>query len=277
MTNNEIVDRYLDWAPFSLTIREISRINYLNILDKKHQIKSAKKILDIGCGDGKWWTYFMPEGLDRVQGIDISKDEIDVAKKYINAVCLDVTSQDFCGFVANQKFDLIIGNCSLEHVPELNLALINILNSLEENGHFILMVPTPTWALKGKSVKFLEKISPRLSMGFSGLLNGFFQHWHLYSDNTWRLILGNIGFKVEAIYGLGNSRSEFLFRLGLPTSFFSFLVKSVFGKYLNSYLGFLIPKSIKRILNNQICKTLDFELRDSKHVDIFEYMIVCKK
>jgi len=270
-----VANSYLKWAPMSLAIREVSRINALRLLDKKKPLfANAKKVLDVGCGDGQWWTHIIPNELHKVHGLDISKKEIQLANRVISAQCLDVTASDFIDKIKFQNFDLILGNCSLEHVFYIDKALKNILSILEVEGTFILMVPTPYWALKGKTVAFFDRISPRLSMSFSGLINGFFQHWHLYNQNIWTSVLIDAGFKVETIYGLGNSQSEFLFRLGLPTAFISFLVKSVMGKYLNYYLNFLIPK---KYIANKICRNLNGELLDPNAREIFEYMIVCKK
>jgi SAM-dependent methyltransferase len=273
----EVVEKYIAWAPVSLAIREVSRINALKILDQKLKIFDASSILDIGCGDGKWWTYTLPEGLNRVHGIDISKSEISLAAKYISSQCLDVTSSEFINEIKIKNYQLVIGNCSLEHVYRIDKAFQNIYRVMEKDGYFILLVPTPYWALKGKSIKFLNNLSPRLSMAFSGLVNGFFQHWHLYNDNLWRSILSNYQFKVEEVYGLGNGKSEFIFRLGLVPAFFSFLVKCLTGKYLTFFIGPLIPKRLKNKIAQSLVKCLETELLSPHADDIFEYMFVCRK
>jgi SAM-dependent methyltransferase len=273
----QLTRKYLEWAPMSLTIREVTRINALRILDRSSNIFSAQRILDVGCGDGRWWTHIIPQGLDKVYGVDISSREISLAQSFISAQCLDITADDFIDKISCKKFDLIIGNCSLEHVYHIDKALLNIHQVLDEDGKFIMLVPTPFWALKGRSSKLMHKISPRLSMSFSGFLNGFFQHWHLYNHNVWKSVLTDLGFKVTDLYGLGNGPSEFLFRLGLPTSFISFLVKCLTGKYLNYFLSALIPEFIKKKIASQICFNVDEFLPNPDASEIFEYMIVCEK
>jgi SAM-dependent methyltransferase len=279
MTNNlkEISKSYIDWAPVSLAVRELSRMNALKILNLETKIFSCEKVLDVGCGDGKWWTHLCPGQLYKIHGVDISQKEILIAKKFIHANCLDITAQDFMQNLNERDFDLVIGNCSLEHVYHLDKALKNILDSLRPGGTFILFVPTPYWALKGKTIAFLNGISPRLSMAFSGFLNGFFQHWHLYNHNIWKSILTNFGFIDLKLYGIGNKKSEFLFRLGLPTAFLSFLVKCMTGKYINYFISSLVPNHFKDFISNLIVSGIETELQDIKKEDIFEYMIVCKK
>jgi SAM-dependent methyltransferase len=273
----DVIKKYLEWAPMSLSIREVTRISALKRLDKYDQIFKSERILDVGCGDGKWWTHIIPNELYKVHGLDISQKEIDLASKVISAQCLDITSSDFLEKINIKKFNLIIGNCSLEHVYRIDKALKNIYDILDEDGVFILMVPTPYWALKGNSIRLLHRLSPRLSMSFSGFLNGFFQHWHLYNHNIWKSVLTNVHFKVSKVYGLGNSNSEFLFRLGLPTAFISFLIKCLTGKYLNFFLSFVTPNLLKEKTAEYICKSINHQLQDPNENDIFEYMIVCKK
>ena len=273
----ELSSSYIDWAPASLAIRELSRINALKILNTQLRFFNSQKILDVGCGDGKWWAHLCPNDLKKIYGIDISSKEIEIAKNFINAQVLDVTSEGFVNDLDEKKFELIIGNCSLEHIYHLNKALFNINKVLEEKGTFILFVPTPYWAFKGKSIKFLEMISPRLSMGFSGLINGFFQHWHLYDYKIWISILENLGFTCLGAYGIGNKRSEFVFRLGLPSAFLSFLIKSLTGRYLNYYLSPLIPRPLKKIFCKKLSSTIESNLQEATQDDIFEYMIVCTK
>lgn len=109
------------------------------------------------------------------------------------------------------------------------------------------------------------------------MINGFFQHWHLYNYRIWISILNNFKFKDVQAFGLGNKKSEFLFRLFLPTAFASFLFKLVSGKYLNYFLKFLIPSSLIDKLTNNIVASLDQNLKEPNADDIFEYILVCKK
>lgn len=274
---NEIAKSYLSWAPFSLMVREVTRINSLRILRDRLDFLSTGRILDVGCGDGHWWRYILPDDLDRVHGVDISNSEVRLAQNVISAQSIDITSPDFISQLRFKEFNTIIGNCSLEHVRKIDLAINNIFKALRPGGHFIILVPSPFWALKGRSIHFLEGVSPRLSMSVSGILNGFFQHWHLYHHKIWSSILKETGFEVCDTFGLGNRRLEFLFRLGLPTAFVSFLTKSLTGKYLNYFANSFIPGLIKSYLVTNFCEHLDNELLPPDSEDVFEYLIVCRK
>jgi 2-polyprenyl-3-methyl-5-hydroxy-6-metoxy-1,4-benzoquinol methylase len=273
----EEIKAYLEWSPLSLVIREVCRLHSFRLQLMAVPSSEHLKVLDVGCGDGKWWQYLKKVREIDVYGIDINTSEIEKSQKFINASVSDITDIDSLKHLP-KNFDMVVGNCSLEHVPNINLALSNIHSLIKDHGIFILYVPTPTWALKGKSIDILEKISPRLSMAYSGMVNGFFQHWHLYHYEIWSHLLSNNGFEVKEVKGIGSKKLEFLFRLFLPSSFISFIVKIITGKYLNYYMRYLIPSSLK----NFIAQKLETLVNDSQKApddvqEIFEYMIISRK
>lgn len=225
---------YLRHAPLSLTLREINRLIAVEA------VASGKgPTLDVGCGDGFWWTLRRAED-GEVYGIDISATEISQAKTRINAALTDVSRErPFPG----TEFEEIIGNCSLEHVPDIDAALLNLRKAAAPNARLMMFVPTPRWAYQGRLQSWLLQRSPRLAMTVSGALNGFFQHWHLYDEKVWTRLLAQNGWKVRATYGLGSERSEFLFRLFLPPAFGEFIVKKLTGFY-PSKLARYIPDAV---------------------------------
>lgn len=270
------IESYLRWCPISLVIREMCRVYIFKKMITKHQVAYNAKILDVGCGDARWWKYINENGNYSVTGIDISSPEIAKAKKSINAHELDITNKDNLKNIGHD-FDLVIGNCSLEHIPNIHLALENISSLLKENGLFIMFVPTPQWAHRGLGQKYLKKISPRFSMAFSGLLNGFFQHWHLYDHEVWKYIIMKNKLEVIEVRGMGTEKLEFLFRLFLPFSFVSFLVKSVTGFYANYFAGKVMPRWIIRKIAERLKPLIEESEVDVNDTGAFEYVIIARK
>ena len=225
---------YLRHAPLSLTLREINRLVAVETV-----ASNKGPILDVGCGDGFWWT--LRDGASDVYGIDISAVEVAQAKTRINAALTDVSRErPFPG----TEFEEIIGNCSLEHVPDIDAALSNLRKAAAPNARLIMFVPTPKWALQGRLQSMLLKRTPRIAMALSGALNGFFQHWHLYDAKVWTRLLAQHGWRVRATYGLGSARSEFLFRLFLPPGFMEFIGKKLTGIYPSRWLGRFVPDAM---------------------------------
>ena len=221
---------YLEHAPLSLTLREINRLIAIEAV-----ARGDGPVLDVGCGDGFWWT-LRDAGGREIYGIDISAREIAQAKTRIHAALTDVSrEQPFPG----TAFAEIIGNCSLEHVPDIDAALSNLRRAAAPNARLLMFVPTPRWAFQGQLQSWLLQRAPRVAMSIAGALNGFFQHWHLYDAKVWTRLLAQNGWRVRATYGLGSARSEFLFRAFMPPAFAEFLVKKLTGFYPSKLARFL--------------------------------------
>jgi len=261
---------YLRHAPLSLSLREINRL----VAFHAFQLRQPKQgpVLDVGCGDGFWWTVREDERQkqEEVYGIDISASEIAQARERIHAELSDVSKETpFRG----TKFEEIIGNCSLEHVPDIDAALSNLRKAASDRARLLMFVPTPRWAYQGNTQKLLLKYAPRVAMSVSGALNGFFQHWHLYDAKVWQRLLEQNGWRVETTVGLGSARSEFLFRAFMPPAFVEFLIKKLTGFY-PSRLARILPdaalapfaKLVRWAVSDPIVPA------DSPHA--YEYLIV---
>jgi SAM-dependent methyltransferase len=221
---------YLRHAPLSLTLREINRLIAVEAVAQKRA-----PVLDVGCGDGFWWTLRMGDNRE-IYGIDISEREVMQARGRINAALTDVSRErPFPGV----EFEEIIGNCSLEHVPDIDGALLNLRRAAADRARLLMFVPTPRWAYQGKLQSWLLRRAPRVAMTLSGALNGFFQHWHLYDAKVWTRLLAQNGWRVTATYGLGSARSEMMFRLFLPPAFVEFLAKKATGFYPSKLARYL--------------------------------------
>lgn len=255
---------YLRHAPMSLTLREVNRLVAVEALGP---VDGAT--LDVGCGDGYWWT-LRQQGGHNVYGIDISAREIAQAKMRITAELTDVSAeQPF----PDQRFAQIIGNCSLEHVPDIDAALGNLRAAAAPNARLVMFVPTPRWAYQGRVQAALLKHAPRLAMTLSGAMNGFFQHWHLYDQKVWRRLLAQNGWHVDSVLGLGSQRSEFLFRMFMPPAFLQFVAKKITGHYPAKLYKYL-PDAALAPLTKLVSWAIQDPLvpPDSPHA--YEYMII---
>jgi SAM-dependent methyltransferase len=256
---------YLRHAPLSLTLREINRLVALESVGGK-----TGPVLDVGCGDGFWWT--LRDDKREIYGIDISASEIAQARTRINAELSDVSrDRPF----APTKFGEVIGNCSLEHVPDIDAALANLRAVAADDARLLMFVPTPGWAFQGRLQSFLLKRAPRAAMALSGALNGFFQHWHLYDHKVWTRLLETHGWRVREIKGLGSARSEFLFRAFMPPAFVQFVAKKLTGLYPARLYRFIpdaalapLAKLVRWAVSDPIVAA------DSPHA--YEYMIIAE-
>ena len=266
--------RYIKEVPISLAIRELNRLLAFEKIKDEFNLRDLHPILDVGCGDGFWWSLQPEYNPNEIYGIDISEALVKKAREHIHSELCDISLEE--PFPTN-KFPLIVGNCSLEHVKDIRSALNNMYRAAEKNGSkLILIVPSVDWAYQGYIQNFLLNHFPRLAMAISGALNGFFQHWHLYDASVWSMLLNQTGWEVKNIYGLGNKKSEFLFRLFLPFSFFGFIFKSIFRIYPNKFYH-LIPD----IIFSPIYKLLGWALKNPivsvEDKSAYEFIIVAEK
>ena len=260
---------YLRHAPLSLTLREINRL-----IAFQSVASTRGPVLDVGCGDGFWWTVRDDDRQrhGEVYGIDISAKEIAQARARIHAELTDVSRETpFAG----TKFEEIIGNCSLEHVPDIDAALSNLRSAASDRARLLMFVPTPRWAYSGNMQKLLLARAPRVAMALSGALNGFFQHWHLYDAKVWQRLLEQNGWRVEQTVGLGSARSEFLFRLFLPPAFVEFVVKKLTGFY-PSRLARLLPDSAIAPLAKLVRWAVSDPIVPADSPHAYEYLIVAR-
>lgn len=99
-------------------------------------------ILDIGCGNGKFLNILNKLGFQNLYGIDISSQQIEIAKKsnLINVECIDSLI-----FLKNvkEKYDVILLIDVLEHLElEYSLELINLIyKALKKDGKLFIQVP----------------------------------------------------------------------------------------------------------------------------------------
>jgi SAM-dependent methyltransferase len=227
-------------------------------------------VLDVGCGDGFWWIQRGSDGRE-IYGIDISAGEVAQARRHIRAEVADVSE----GVPFDRQFGQIIGNCSLEHVREIDAALRSLRAVAAPDGRLVLFVPAPQWAYQGRLQSTLLKRTPRLAMMWAGALNGFFQHWHLYELPVWKQILASNGWRTTWTKGLGSVRSEFLFRLFLPPAFVSFLAKQLTGVYPNTLLS-RVPDAWLAPLARMVARAVTDPLVDDDSPHAYEYVLVAE-
>ena len=102
-----------------------------------------KKVLEVGCGIGTAAQSFCEKG-SIYTGIDISDYSVELAKKRFQIFKLNGTL--FTGNIEeitnidNQKFDLIYSFGVLHHTVNIDKAIDNIYNMLDDNGEFKLML-----------------------------------------------------------------------------------------------------------------------------------------
>jgi SAM-dependent methyltransferase len=227
LTDDEIRTLATDYArlvPVPLALRSAMRFIALS-----HLIPCGSSVLDVGCGDGTFGLLYPKRASLVVDGVDLDPYEARLAvetKAYRKVEVYDVSET-----VPEGVYDVALGNCSLEHVPNIHGAFDNISQALKPGGLLLLLLPGFGWTKTLKTFQTISKLSTRVSLSAQAGLDGFFQHHHLYDYQTWTLILESHGFEVTRVGGLGGPKINRLFERGLPFAFLEFLYKKVFKHY----------------------------------------------
>jgi SAM-dependent methyltransferase len=131
-------------------------------------------------------------------------------------------------------FSTCIANCSLEHVPRIDLALRNIAQSLKPGGKAYLFVPARDWARKLLSYRLLEGVGQRdLAEFLRSSIDSFFKHHHLYDETGWRDIVNGSGMDVVAVEPVGSTASTVAFEAMLLPSLAGWANKHLTSRWTN--------------------------------------------
>ena len=216
--------RLADNVPASLAARESMRMVVLSKL-----LPDEATVLDVGCGDGSVWRCF--PGVQRLtlDGVDLNADEMRLAERsgvYRNLILADISKTQL-----HQTYDFVVGNCSMEHIPNIHGALAGIRGVLKPGGRLILLVPAFGWPRTMTLVSTLGLFSQRLAMAAAGALDGFFQHHHIYDSTSWRLLVENAQYEVERLEGMGSPAINQFFDQNLAPAALEFVIKRLIKRY----------------------------------------------
>lgn len=101
------VNEYLDM---------LQKFTFSKLLDKIGSLKN-KKVLEIGCGIGRWAKYLVErEPTIHYTGIDISPKMVEIAKKRVPSASFLNMSGDNLRF-KDESFDLVFSITVLHHIP----------------------------------------------------------------------------------------------------------------------------------------------------------------
>lgn len=131
------------WKKESDTLDDAQN-NKFELLCKKLKLKNTDHVLDIGCGFGGLMKYISDNYGCKVDGINLSSEQIKYAKNLCknneNIKFYECDYRDINKYIHNYKYDKIVSVGFFEHVGHKNYkTLMKITNSLlKDNGIFLL-------------------------------------------------------------------------------------------------------------------------------------------
>ena len=221
----EDFERYFPHTPAALCIKECARLSVMR------RYPCPGPVLDVGCGDG----LFARMAFDDVDvwGIDIDAAEgrwAAASKAYTQVILGDVTKVT----LPETFFATCVANCSLEHVPRIDLALKNILRSLRPGGLAYLFVPAAGWASHLTSARVLTELgAPALGARIESSIDHVFKHHHLYDADGWRRVVEQSGLEVVEVEPVLSTATTVAFEAFLLPSLAGLLNKRLTTRWTN--------------------------------------------
>ncbi len=118
---------------------------------------SGKRLLDIGCGTGRYALQFIQRGA-MVTGVDFSRPMLKMAKK--KTPHLQLIQADLKQLPLTGGFDLILCNLVLSHIEDLFAAISEISKLVNPGGAVIISdLRTDFWLKKNKTIRIFKNFS----------------------------------------------------------------------------------------------------------------------
>jgi len=127
----------------------------MSLIDGCSEERSARRILDVGCGTGAYSIFLQHKGYD-VVGVDIDEEKINTGKKFSKGIDLRLGSVLALPF-NNSEFDLVLMTEVLEHIKEPQRAISEINRVLKSKGILVLSVPTKKYSKSFDDSDYHEK------------------------------------------------------------------------------------------------------------------------
>jgi SAM-dependent methyltransferase len=152
-------------------------------------------VLDMGCGDGHFGASTFDFALDF--GVDPGRTSLYQASRYSKYRHLIQTTGSTLPF-ADGYFQSVISNSVLEHIPDLDIVVIEIGRVTKSGGLFIFSVPNQNFLQNLSISGFLDRNRMHsLAEAYRNFFNRISRHYHCDSPETWKVRLEKAGFEIQ--------------------------------------------------------------------------------
>jgi ubiquinone/menaquinone biosynthesis C-methylase UbiE len=188
-----------------------------------HRLGRGKKMLDIGCNDGRKLIQFRRRGW-RIYGVDVNKHALNLAKKWIpdGKFYYGTLEQ---AFYPDNFFDCVRIDNVLEHIEEPVKMLLEVYRVLKSGGELYIYVPNG----ESFTVKYFKGCSINSWIPY---------HISLFTKKSLSFALNKAGFKIDNI--------KFLFCT--PLSWFYQTIKIFIKGKMESNFNLNLPEKFVALL-----------------------------
>jgi 2-polyprenyl-3-methyl-5-hydroxy-6-metoxy-1,4-benzoquinol methylase len=167
---------------------------------------SAKRILEIGCGNGSFGASIKRNKEVHYTGVDIFPDSIASAAVQLDEAILANIENDELPFELEQ-FDCLIMNDVLEHLLDPWRALQKLLTLVQPNGHVVASIPNM------RHYPVIQDLI--INCQWNYIEEGVMDKTHLrfFTHKTIESLFSNNNLKTQVLRGINGGRLPWKFAL----------------------------------------------------------------
>lgn len=143
-------------------------------------LSKKSSILDIGCATGELLLKLRGEGFTDLTGMDPSSECVERVRSLHNIPMIEGVLSHRPS--ENRKYDIIILSAVLEHIPNINEFMLDLISWININGYLIIEVPDLEFFTDSHNAPFQE-----LSV----------EHVNFFTEASLNNMLGKYGFNID--------------------------------------------------------------------------------
>ncbi len=132
--NKENIKNFFDSLAPKWDNEPVCRKDILQIILDNAGVTDGVNVLDVGCGTGVLFPYYLERNISNLTAVDLSPEMVKIAKSkcpMANIICGDAESIDF-----SQEFDMIMIYNAFPHFPNPEKLIENLCKALKSGGKF---------------------------------------------------------------------------------------------------------------------------------------------
>lgn len=182
--------------------------------------KTAKRVLDVGCGQGTFAVQIKDYNNAEVWGIEFMPNEGEVAKKVLDKIFIGAV-EDYISELPDNFFDAIFFNDVLEHLAYPDNVLRDLKSKLVKNGLIISSIPN----IRYFRVMKMLVLDGNWDYADHGVMDKTHLRW--FTKKSIRKMYEGLGYEVISNDGINPSKSLKPYLYNIPLFFTAMDMKYV--------------------------------------------------
>ena len=138
MNKHDVIEFFDKYAP-SWDTNQVSKDKIINRILDNAGIAEGQEILDVACGTGVLFPFYLERQAAQVTGIDISPEMARIAAgKYPNCDCIRVICGDAEEASFDRQFDCVMVYNAFPHFPDPDRLIANLASFTREGGRLTI-------------------------------------------------------------------------------------------------------------------------------------------